>query len=71
MVLPLQHLTDIHRMTCLSGSKLAQTGSIGKTELQEMASAIGQSLDACALYAGNVDFALYRAWYSLGLSWNT
>ena len=53
--------TDIHRMTGLLGLRLAQTGSIGETELRQMASAIGQGIHACSLRAGNVDFAFIRA----------
>ena len=54
-------LADIRRMTRLLGPTFAQTGSIGKTELRQIASAIGQIRDACALRAGNVDFTFIRA----------
>jgi hypothetical protein len=48
-------------MTGFSRPSFAQTGIIGKTEPWQMALAIRQSRDVCALRAGNVDFAFIAA----------
>jgi hypothetical protein len=57
----LTRLSDIHQVTGFLKTSFAQTGIIGKTDPWQMASAIGQSGDACALRAGNVDFTFIRA----------
>jgi hypothetical protein len=55
------HSADIHRMTGLMRPSFPQAGISCKTEPWQMASAIRQSGDVCALCAGNVDFTFIKA----------
>jgi hypothetical protein len=58
-------------MTGLVTPRLAQIGINCKTGLGQMASAIRQSRDVCALRAGNVAFVFIKAQLSLDSRWSS